>query len=56
MKSPPISPDEPFRLAALWELAILDSDPEDSFDRIVRLTAGLLEVPIAMISLVDSDR
>ena len=56
MKSAPIAPEEPFRLAALWELSILDSDPEDSFDRIVRLTVGLLEVPIAMISLVDSDR
>ena len=56
MKSAAISPDEPFRLAALWELSILDSDPEDSFDRIVRLTVGLLQVPIAMISLVDSDR
>jgi PAS domain S-box-containing protein len=44
------------RLAALQRYQILDTPPEPAFDRIVRLAALLLDVPIAVISLVDSDR
>ena len=51
-----LPPDEPERLAALKELAILDTVPEDRFDRITRIAASSLGVPIVLISLVDSER
>lgn len=44
------------RLAALARYQILDTPQEPAFDRIVRLAALLLDVPIALISLVDADR
>jgi PAS domain S-box-containing protein len=47
---------EPARVAALRDSGLLDSPAEDEFDRITRLTARLLNVPIALFSLVDVDR
>ena len=44
------------RLAALRDLGILDTEPEESFDRFTRLAADLLGVPVALVSLVDRDR
>ncbi|MBI3507933.1 MAG: GAF domain-containing protein [Proteobacteria bacterium] len=44
------------RLAALRALGLLDSAPEQAFDSIVELARRLLDVPTALISLVDSDR
>ncbi len=52
----PIPADEPQRLQALRELLILDTPPEERFDRIVRFAASEFDAPMAMISLVDSDR
>ena len=49
-------PEEGERLAALRGLGILDTSPEADFDHVVRLAARLLDVPIALISLVDQDR
>jgi PAS domain S-box-containing protein len=49
-------PSEADRLAALARYQILDTAQERAFDRIVRLAALLLDVPIALISLVDADR
>ena len=34
---------------------ILQTEPEERFDRLTRLAAESLEVPIALISLVDSE-
>jgi signal transduction histidine kinase len=48
--------DDPDRLAALAELNLLDSLPEESFDRYTRLAAALLRADVSLISLVDSDR
>lgn len=48
--------DELRRLAALRELAILDTPAEKRFDRLTRIAAATLDVPIALVSLVDSDR
>lgn len=48
--------DEEQRLAALRELSILDTEPEERFDRITRLAASLCDVPMAMVSLVDDGR
>jgi PAS domain S-box-containing protein len=44
------------RLAALRELAIVDTPPEERFDRITRLAARVLDVPCACIAFVDADR
>lgn len=56
LNSYPIPPDEPERLQLLHALAILDTPPDEVFDRITRLVSKLLKVPIALVSLVDEDR
>ena len=48
--------EEVHRLAALRALGLLDSPREERFDRITRLLARTLGVPIALINLVDEDR
>ncbi len=48
--------NETRRLAELHALAILDTPREERFDRITRIAAASLDVPIALISLVDQDR
>jgi len=52
----PLPHDEHARLAALTRLAILDSPQEQRFDDIVRLACTLCQVPIALVSLIDSER
>ena len=44
------------RLAELGRLEILDTPPERAFDRVTALATKLLDVPIALVSLVDRDR
>ncbi len=44
------------RLHRLHSLQILDTPAEPAFDRLTALAAELLEVPAALISLVDRDR
>ncbi len=44
------------RLRALARYEILDTPPDGAFDRITQLLAQLLDVPIAVVSLVDRDR
>lgn len=44
------------RLAALRELGLLDTPAERAFDRLTRLTSRMLDVPVALISLVDESR
>ena len=51
-----IPPDEAQRLAALQATGLLGSAPEESFDRVTRTAARLLDVPIALVSLIDRDR
>jgi diguanylate cyclase (GGDEF)-like protein/PAS domain S-box-containing protein len=52
----PTPPYETERLEALRNLEILDTPAEVSLDRITRLVARVLDVPIALVSLVDEDR
>lgn len=52
----PLPPDEQERLAELITLGVLDTPPEECFDRVTRMAAIVLQVPIALISLVDADR
>lgn len=56
MKTPDAPPDEQARLATLRSLDILDSPPEERFDRLTRMAKRLYGVPIALISLVDANR
>lgn len=44
------------RIQSLKKYNILDTPPDGSFDRITELAAKLLNVPIAIVSLVDTDR
>ena len=44
------------RLEALRRSGLLDSAAEESFDRITRIAASALGVPVALVSLVDEDR
>ena len=47
---------EDARLAELRALHMLDSLPEERFDRITRIARRLFQVPIALVSLVDMSR
>lgn len=46
----------PQRLAALRRAALLDTPPEESFDRITRLASRYIGAPVSLVSLVDRDR
>lgn len=56
MEEAPIPEREGERLAALWALGLLDTDPEARFDRITALASRIFAVPISMVTLVDADR
>ena len=47
---------EELRLASLHAIGILDTLPEERFDRLTRLAQRVFGVPIALVSLVDSSR
>ncbi|WP_151082561.1 PP2C family protein-serine/threonine phosphatase [Nocardioides cynanchi] len=47
---------EPLRLAALYELGLLDTPPEERFDRVVRLAKRIFDVPMVAVNLIDEDR
>ncbi len=44
------------RLAALAATGLLDSPPEEAFDRLTRLAAEFLKAPLAQVNLVDDHR
>lgn len=48
--------NEKERIETLNKYAILDTPPDGAFDRITNLAAAIFNVPIAIISLVDTDR
>src|SRR5713226_9794250 len=48
--------NEEARIVALDKYAILDTDPEQSFDDLTLLASFVCKTPIALISLVDEDR
>ena len=54
--TPPKPNNETERLAALHDLDILDTLPEDAFDDLTRLAAHICGVPIAAVSLIDDER
>jgi diguanylate cyclase (GGDEF)-like protein len=56
MIKPAIPPDEPFRLGTLRSLDLLDTPPEERFDRLTRMARRMFGVSIALVSLVDENR
>ena len=48
--------NEEARLQALRRYRILDTDPEKAFDDLTILAAHICETPVALISLIDSNR
>ncbi len=52
----PVLLDENERIADLRATRLLDTPPEERFDRLVRLARHIFKVPIAYIALLDSDR
>jgi PAS domain S-box-containing protein len=52
----PGRPEEQERLEALRRYDVLDTPPEEAFDRITRLAADRFDVPIALVTLVDRER
>ena len=56
MNLPAIPADEAERLTVLRSLKILDTLPEERFDRLTRVAQRVFSVPIASISLIDENR
>lgn len=56
MLNPILPENEEDRLKALHELLILDTEPEQRFDRVTHYAAMLFKVPIVLVSLVDANR
>jgi GAF domain-containing protein len=52
----PLPHDEQERLEALRALSLLDTPPEERFDRWTREACQALDVPVALVTLVDADR
>lgn len=48
--------NEEQRITTLHQMGILDSEPEERFDRVTRLARRLFNVPIALVTLVDEKR
>ena len=56
MLPPPIPANEADRLCALQRYLVLDTQPEACYEDVVGLARQICQVPIALVSLVDSER
>ncbi len=56
MTAAPLPANESQRLERLRNYGVLDTPAEEAFDRVARLAAAILDVPIALISLIDDGR
>jgi PAS domain S-box-containing protein len=56
MSRSPLPQQEEQRLQTLRSLGLLDTAPEERFNRIIRMAARLFDVPMVLFSLVDRDR
>jgi GAF domain-containing protein len=56
MQEPPRPAHEDDRLSALRQLLILDTPPEERFDRLARFAASEFDMPIVLMTLIDDDR
>ncbi len=48
--------DDPRRLAIIRRLGLLDTPPEEVFDRLTKIAASLIDAPIALCSIVSADK
>lgn len=53
---PPLPTNEMLRLQALYDLSILDTPREKNFDDITAIASMICDVPVSVITLVDTDR
>ncbi|MEA2393430.1 MAG: eukaryotic-like serine/threonine-protein kinase, partial [Solirubrobacteraceae bacterium] len=51
-----IGDDEDARLEAVRRYDVLDTPPDGAFDRVTALAARHFDVPISIVSIVDTDR
>jgi diguanylate cyclase (GGDEF)-like protein len=51
-----VADTEQARLEALHALEVLDTAPEERFDRLTRVAARVFNAPVSLVSLVDDDR
>jgi signal transduction histidine kinase/CheY-like chemotaxis protein len=56
MIAPALPPTESSRLTALHDLHLLDTPPEERFERLTRIGRNALQVPYAFVNLIDADR
>ncbi len=56
MRRPEYPANEKERLGSLRSLNVLDTLPEERFDRLTRMASRVFEVPISLVSLVDENR
>jgi PAS domain S-box-containing protein len=56
MQAPLLPENEPARLAALYGRSLLDTLPEECFDRLTRLARHMFGVQTVLISLIDGER
>lgn len=56
MREAPKPLNEEERLAVLEGYRVLDTPAEEAFDDVVALAAAIVDVPVALVSLVDRDR
>jgi diguanylate cyclase (GGDEF)-like protein len=56
MKTPDFPANEKERLKTLRSIDILDTDPEERFDRLTRMAKRVFGVSIALVSMVDENR
>lgn len=56
MQAAPLPPDETARMSALCGYEVLDTARDPRTDVFARLAADIFEIPIALVSLIDSNR
>ncbi len=54
--APTLQKDDASRVAAVEKYAILDTDPEQTFDDLTHLASFICKTPMAMVSIVDEKR
>lgn len=56
MKKAPIPKNESQRIASLYAMGILDTPPEERFDRLTSCATKIFHVPISTLTLIDTNR
>src|SRR3989338_9651519 len=56
MKKAPIPKNELERIASLYAMDILDTAPEERFDRLTKTATQIFHVPISTLTLIDANR